>query len=95
MPETVAFIHTSPSMIPVFKPLAAELLPGVESFNIVDETLLRDIIRTYNVQGWAESFLSAAVIADPRFEREGGSSPGEEPGLPLIASAASPDHRIA
>jgi Asp/Glu/hydantoin racemase len=42
----IAFIHTSPSMIPVFKPLAAELLPaGVNVFNVVDESLLCDIIR--------------------------------------------------
>ena len=41
----VALIHTSPSMIPVFKPLAAELLPpGVRTFNVVDESLLCDII---------------------------------------------------
>src|SRR5213592_112489 len=32
--------------------------------------LLRDIVRTYNVQGWAESFFSTAMIADPRTERE-------------------------
>ncbi len=57
--------------------------------------LLRDIVRTYNVQGWAESFLSAAVISDPKAEREAGSSSGEEPGLPLTASAAAHDQRIA
>jgi len=58
--------------------------------------LLRDIVRTYNVQGWAESFLSAAVISDPKAERDGGSSSGEEPGLPLSAAAATAqDQRIA
>ena len=57
--------------------------------------LLREIVRTYNVQGWAESFLSTAMIADPRTEREGVTSPGNEPGMPLIASAVSPDQRIA
>jgi len=55
--------------------------------------LLRDIVRTYNVQGWAESFLSAAMIPEPKAERE--SSPGDEPGLPLVASTVSPDQRIA
>lgn len=46
MSTQVAFIHTSLSMIPVFKPLAAELLPaGVNVFNVVDESLLCDIIR--------------------------------------------------
>ena len=57
--------------------------------------LLRDIVRTYNVQGWAESFLSAAVISDPKAERDAGTSSGEEPGLPLTASAAAHDQRIA
>jgi Asp/Glu/hydantoin racemase len=41
----IAFIHTSPSMIPVFKSLSDELLPGQKIFNMVDESLLCDIIR--------------------------------------------------
>ena len=41
----IAFIHTSPSMIPVFQTLAKELLPGRSIFNMVDESLLCDIIR--------------------------------------------------
>ena len=46
MKTYVAMIHTSATMIPVFKPLAAELLgPDVDVFNMVDESLLRDIIR--------------------------------------------------
>src|SRR2546425_2990152 len=46
MSTTIAFIHTSPTMIPTFKPLIAELLPaGVNTFNMVDESLLCDIIR--------------------------------------------------
>jgi trehalose 6-phosphate synthase/phosphatase len=57
--------------------------------------LLRDVVRTYNVQGWAESFLTATLTADPKVAREAGSSPGDDPGLPLIASGASRDHRIA
>lgn len=43
--KPIAFIHTSPSMIPVFKALADELLPGRATWNMVDESLLRDIIR--------------------------------------------------
>lgn len=46
MPPTVALIHTSPTMIPVFKALAEQLLPrGTSVFNMVDESLLCDIIR--------------------------------------------------
>ena len=40
----IAFIHTSPAMIPVFKALADELLKGEKIFNVVDESLLCDII---------------------------------------------------
>lgn len=42
--EPIAFIHTSPSMIPVFKSLADELIKGKRIFNMVDESLLCDII---------------------------------------------------
>jgi Asp/Glu/hydantoin racemase len=45
MAHTIAMIHTSASMIPVFKALADELLPGRAVFNVVDESLLRDIVR--------------------------------------------------
>lgn len=45
MPARIALIHTSPSMIPVFKGLVEELLAGVDLFNVVDESLLCDIIR--------------------------------------------------
>ena len=44
MPDQIALIHTSPSMIPVFKSLTAELLPEANIFNMVDESLLCDII---------------------------------------------------
>ena len=42
--KQIAFIHTSPTMIPVFKSLAEELLAGEKIFNMVDESLLCDII---------------------------------------------------
>jgi Asp/Glu/hydantoin racemase len=45
MSRPIAFIHTSPSMIPVFKTLADELLKDAAVFNMVDESLLCDIIR--------------------------------------------------
>lgn len=45
MSNTIALLHTSPSVIPTFKALAEELLPGESTFNMVDESLLRDIIR--------------------------------------------------
>ncbi len=38
----LALIHTVAGLVPRFRELAAELMPHVETFDIVDETLLRD-----------------------------------------------------
>ncbi|MDO7846184.1 aspartate/glutamate racemase family protein [Hymenobacter sp. M29] len=44
-PKTLALVHTSAIMVPVFQQLCAEHLPGVQVFNIVDDSLVRTIIR--------------------------------------------------
>ena len=41
----LALIHTVAGLVPRFRQLAAEMLPDVETFDIVDETLLRDATR--------------------------------------------------
>jgi trehalose-6-phosphate synthase len=56
--------------------------------------LLRDVVRTYNVQGWAESFLEMALHSTP-VATHGGSSLPEDREFPLSASAAIHDQRIA
>jgi Asp/Glu/hydantoin racemase len=38
----LALVHTVAGLVPRFRELAEELLPGVDTFDIVDETLLRD-----------------------------------------------------
>ncbi|MDQ3938398.1 MAG: aspartate/glutamate racemase family protein [Chloroflexota bacterium] len=38
----LALVHTVAGLVPRFRELASELLPEVETFDIVDETLLRD-----------------------------------------------------
>ena len=40
--QRVAFVHTVATLVPRFRELAAELLPHAETFDVVDETLLRD-----------------------------------------------------
>jgi Asp/Glu/hydantoin racemase len=45
MTRQVALIHTSAMMIPPFKALCQELLKDAAVFHMVDESLLRDIIR--------------------------------------------------
>ena len=43
--KRLTLIHTSGMMIPVFGDLCTELLPKVEIVHMVDESLLKDIIR--------------------------------------------------
>lgn len=38
----LALVHTVGGLVPLFRQLAMELMPDVETFDIVDETLLRD-----------------------------------------------------
>jgi Asp/Glu/hydantoin racemase len=45
MVKTIAFVHTSPVLIPTFTQLAKEILTGLEFFHVVDESLIRNTIR--------------------------------------------------
>ncbi len=42
-PKTLALIHTSATLVPVFAALCKEKLPGVTTFNIVDDSLVSGI----------------------------------------------------
>ena len=43
-PKTLGLIHTSATLIPVFQGLAQKYLPGTQLFNIVDDSLVKNII---------------------------------------------------
>lgn len=43
--KTLGLIHTSATLVPVFQQLCKDLLPGVTVFNIVDDSLIRDVIK--------------------------------------------------
>lgn len=45
MQKTLGLIHTSATLVPVFQQLTSKLLPGVRVFNIVDDSLIGDVIR--------------------------------------------------
>ena len=45
MAKTIALIHTTPLLIPVFGKLFKAAVPEVEVFNILDESLLRNTLR--------------------------------------------------
>jgi Asp/Glu/hydantoin racemase len=42
--KTLGLIHTSATLIPVFQQLCKEYLPGVNTFNIVDDSLVKNIV---------------------------------------------------
>ncbi|BET68343.1 aspartate/glutamate racemase family protein [Opitutales bacterium ASA1] len=42
-PKTLALVHTSATLVPIFAQLCKEKLPGVATFNIVDDSLVRAI----------------------------------------------------
>lgn len=46
MSQTLAVIHTSPTLTPLFGSLCAKHLPGVTVFHMVDESLIKDTIRS-------------------------------------------------
>jgi Asp/Glu/hydantoin racemase len=45
MVKRLALLHTVSTLVPVFKSLCTELIPDVDLYNIVDESLLQNTIR--------------------------------------------------
>jgi Asp/Glu/hydantoin racemase len=48
--QTLALIHTSPTLTPLFGALCAEFLPAINVFHMVDESLIKDTIRKGHLQ---------------------------------------------
>ena len=42
--KTLGLIHTSATLVPVFQQLCSQYLPGVQVFNIVDDSLIKNVI---------------------------------------------------
>ena len=42
--KTIGLIHTSATLVPVFQQLCSQHLPGINAFNIVDDSLIKDVI---------------------------------------------------
>jgi alpha,alpha-trehalose-phosphate synthase [UDP-forming] len=55
--------------------------------------LLRDVVRKYNVKGWAESFLNAVLAATPALREAGRPLNGGD--FPLVAAPAGLDEQVA
>jgi Asp/Glu/hydantoin racemase len=43
--KTLGLLHTSATLVPVFAQLCKAKLPNVETFNIADDSLIKDVIR--------------------------------------------------
>ncbi len=43
--KTLGLVHTSATLVPVFQALCKTTLPDVETFNIADDSLIKDVIR--------------------------------------------------
>jgi Asp/Glu/hydantoin racemase len=43
--KVLGLIHTSATLVPVFAQLCREKLPGVDTFNLADDSLIKDVIR--------------------------------------------------
>ncbi|MBJ6110458.1 aspartate/glutamate racemase family protein [Hymenobacter sp. BT523] len=68
-PKTLALVHTSATLVPVFQQLCAELLPGVQTFNIVDDSL----VRTINREGSLTPAVARRVVGYVNSAEAGGA----------------------
>ncbi len=42
--KTLGLLHTSATLVPIFQQLTSEFLPNVKTFNIVDDSLIKNVI---------------------------------------------------
>jgi Asp/Glu/hydantoin racemase len=63
--KTLALIHTSATLVPVFQQLCRAKLPQIDTFNIVDDSLVRAIAAkgslTPDIARRVEAYISSAV----------------------------------
>lgn len=43
--KTLGFVHTSATLVPIFQELSQKHIPDVDTFNIADDSLIKDVIR--------------------------------------------------
>jgi Asp/Glu/hydantoin racemase len=65
--KTLGLLHTSATLVPVFAQLCKQKLPGVNTFNIADDSLVRGIIAegslTPTIARRVASYLESAELA--------------------------------
>jgi Asp/Glu/hydantoin racemase len=89
--KKLGLIHTSATLVPVFAQLCKEKLPGVETFNIADDSLVKGIIAagslTAQISRRVASYLESAELAGADYILVTCSSigPAVEAGAKLMA----------
>jgi Asp/Glu/hydantoin racemase len=67
MPKTLALLHTTPVTVTGLKELAAEHVPGVRIINLLDDSLLADVMAaggvTPEVEGRMRAYIDQAKVA--------------------------------
>lgn len=61
--KTLGFVHTSATLVPLFQQLSNEFLKGVETFNIVDDSLIKDVIKKGKVMPNTASRVVQHILA--------------------------------
>jgi Asp/Glu/hydantoin racemase len=67
--KTLGFVHTSATLVPLFQDLTKQHLTGVETFNIVDDSLIKDVIK----KGKLEPNTAARVVNHIKTAEEAGA----------------------
>ena len=69
--KKLGLIHTSATLVPVFAQLCKEKLPGVETFNIADDSLVKGIIAagslTAQISRRVAGYLKSAELAGANY----------------------------
>jgi len=86
MPITVAYLHTSHVLIPLFTALTNKELPDVEQFHMVDESLIKNTIRN----GSLTKTTIRRVLGMVQLAREGGAD-----AVVVTCSSIGPAARLA
>jgi Asp/Glu/hydantoin racemase len=59
----LAILHTAAFLVDVFKPLVAQAYPGLDTYHVVDESLLQDLIRHGTSEGLNRRVATHAILA--------------------------------
>jgi Asp/Glu/hydantoin racemase len=67
--KTLGFVHTSATLVPLFQDLTKQHLTDVETFNIVDDSLIKDVIK----KGKLEPNTASRVVNHIKAAEEAGA----------------------